>query len=184
MTNKHYKITELFQRNPEFEAYAQYLKDIRKELPKRSVSKEQCESTKKCLARDPKDDELWHAREINLEKAIVPIERYDIEGRPIWKNNRQISSSEFQLFQSNRESAKNYEGCSEKSATTEEKKEKAIYAFRHTPPAPLSDLEIKQLTNAESIKEIKEIKEEWRPLTFWQAVWHKIKGNKIRRDIK
>jgi len=132
---------------------------------KRKPSTIQCASTQATLDRDPRLDELHSKRSINI--AAAQADRY---------YTRPISAEEYAACGGNK---KHGLGALTKSSVSDEKKEKAVDAFIYSQPAPLNEVEVMELTKIEPIIEVKKI-EVWKPMTFWQAMWHRLKGNKIK----
>lgn len=109
-------------------------------------SLKQSPSTQATLDRDPSLDKFHSKRGYDLEKIIVD---HTIE--------REIPPDQFIAYESMRRGIKNSLGCSYKSATTLEKKHRAVEAFVHTPPAPLTEEQKENLTKLEAIKELESL---------------------------
>lgn len=129
-----------------------YRKSMVKELsklPKRPVSTVQCASMQAIIERDPSLDSIHSKRMIDPIKAFAD------------KNYvRPMSVSEITTYESMRDTPKNQLGQSEKSATTPDRRENAIQAYIHTPPVPLTESQIKNLTKLTKIKELEELPKE------------------------
>lgn len=178
MSDKYFKdhitITPKDKSDPSAEAYLKHmvstLKDIKREI--KPASKIQAESLQATLNRDPSLDEKHFFRSIDLSKAITLHPELVA---------RSISIEEFNIFKQMRQSSKNTIGQFEGSSPSEERKQKAALAFQFTPPIELTEVEIEKLTRLQPIKELKELKYEWKPMTSWQAFKHWLKGGRIRK---
>ncbi len=97
---------------------------------------------------------------------------------------RYLDPREISHVEATRRRAKNSTGQSELSATNPEKRESAIQGFIFSPPARVTPDEVK--AKAVNLVEYKSepLTETWVELTWWQALIHRIKGNKIRIDPK
>lgn len=101
---------------------------------------------------------------------------------------REITPGEFALIGAARMRPKNSIGQSEESASSPERREKARYAYQFSPGTPfeeLSEAEKAKVQVLEPLVELKTItKEEWKPLSFWGALKHRLKGHKIKKVEK
>lgn len=93
---------------------------------------------------------------------------------------RRLDPIEVSHVESTRRRAKNSAGQSIQSSVTDEKKETANQAFRYSPSAEVTSKEVEEravnLTKIES----QPLKETWVDLTWWQALIHWAKGNKVK----
>lgn len=97
---------------------------------------------------------------------------------------RNLDPNEISVFETNRRSAKNSLGQSEKSATTQEGKARAIDAILFTPPAKVTKETVERRGVNLIQYETRPMVEEWRPLPWHKAFIHWISGNKIRQEPK
>lgn len=126
-----------------------YLKRMVTELskfPRKHGTTTQCESTQKIQSRVPSLDELHSKRSIDL--AAAHADKYYV---------RPMTVDEILLIEGMRYGIKNTLGQSEESATTIERREKAIHAFTYSKPAPLNEVEIEKLTQLVPIEELTEM---------------------------
>lgn len=95
---------------------------------------------------------------------------------------RDLTPDEIQLVEALRRRPKNSTGQSEGTATPKEARDKAAAAFIFTPPAKVTKAEVDQ--KAVNLVQYKSepMTEVWREMTWWQALVHRIKGNKIKSD--
>lgn len=143
-----YKKSEEYKESKEDQSYTKMMSEALRKTPKRPPTTTQCASMQATMDRDPsKDAEHWN-RKLDISKAIAPHPE---------TCERKISTDEFIMVEGLRRSSKNTLGQSEKSATTEERKEKAVHAYTYSQPTKLSDAEKQKITQLESIKELKEV---------------------------
>jgi hypothetical protein len=136
----------LDKRNPEAEAYANLmatrLRAVKREIkPKSSI---QCASTQSLIERDP-------ALDAQMKLRIPDPEKYKTLHPSLVE--RKIDVQEFLLIEGMRRSVKNTIGQSDQSATTPERKEKAINAFMYSQPAELTIEQMHKLTEMNKITE-------------------------------
>lgn len=171
------KINENYTRSVETQNYIDAVVEEQKQIKrvKTTPSLIQCMSTTRTLERDPSKDELWAKRTVN------PIAAYaDPDAEKCFAATGR-SMDQILHFEAIRRRPKNTIGQSENKGYSEERKQLAISAFTCSPPAKLTPTEIERVTRIEPIKEIKKL-EVWKPMTFWHAMWHRLKGNKIKQE--
>lgn len=105
----------------------------------------------------------------------------DEEGN-VFVNTREISPEEFAIEDRRRRGSKNTLGQSDESSATDESKERAEHHFMVSPPAKLTEDEKLRLVGLIGIASQPPPQEEWREISWPQAVWHWIRGGKIRND--
>lgn len=155
--------------------------DLRKANAKPFCSEVQHESTVKNLARDPSLDDEWIARLVNT----VPDgwkARPDAKNTDEAVNKRQVDPHDVQIAETARRRPKNTLGQSLDRGVSDIKVNRAVEAFIFTPPAKVTAQEVKE--RAVNLTQIKStpIKEVWRKLSWYEALIHRFKGNKIRVD--
>ncbi len=87
------------------------------------------------------------------------------------------------MMQRKRRESKNTIGESKKSATSPERRQKAIEVWNYTEPAPYTPeekLEIKEIEHKKEKPPEPVVVEEWKPMTTFQAIIHWCKGGKIK----
>jgi hypothetical protein len=147
-------------------------------------------STQRALKRDPKEDEAWWARPLPEEK----------EWKRDYKVHRKLDPQEvvhYQAHRMNREhksfyrkdktsliSERNIKGDITLISLTPQTKQKAMDAFRFTPPAKVTPEQV--LHNATNLVEYKSepIQEKWVELKWYQAFWHWLKGGRVEQIQK
>lgn len=163
------------------------LKEKRKNDPPRKVNTEQFASTKAALelqkTRNPLEDKMWAERPLPANCMAVPDADLSTEaGRDLAVGKRNLDPQDVILHERTRHLVdRNSLGQSELSATTPERRESAVHHFMVSPSLKASDLEPDQkITGLTEIKSEPLPKEEWRPMPFYKAAWHWIKGNKVK----
>lgn len=146
------KISQL--REQANERYMNYVVDEFSKAPKRAVSAEQSESTKRLLSMDKAELELYRERPIDIAKATAL--HPDFSTRP-------ISGAEKLAHKRMQRAEKNTIGQSELPSYSQERKEKATIAFVNETPAELSYKQLKAHTKKEypNHPEYEKIKESW-----------------------
>jgi hypothetical protein len=164
-------------------AFDRLVSDLKKTNPKPFVSGEQHESTKRNLARDPAKDDEWVARLVNT----VPDgwkARPDAKSTDEAVAKRPLSADEILIVETIRRGSKNTRGQSLRAGLDAKTRQKGVEAFLFTPPAKVTRAEVEaRAVNLVPIVS-KPIVEEWRELTWWEALLHRLRGNKIRIDSK
>lgn len=140
-----YTIKEGHKRTSEDIAYTEMMAKEKVTTQKRPVSTIQCASTQRLLTMTDEELEVYHNRTIDLSKAIAQHPS-EVE--------RKITIDEFNLIEGTRRKAKNQVGMSDKSASSPERKAKAIDAYAFTPPAPMNEVQLERVTKMDSIKEL------------------------------
>lgn len=159
------------------------VEELKRLRPNIKATDQQEPSTLKNLSRDPAQDDEWIARLVNTVpdnwKAVPDAKTTDEAVAA-----RRLDPQEVQIVETARRRPKNSRGQSTKSATTVELRERAVQAILFTPPAKVTKAEVD--ARAVNLVQYKSqpIKEEWRPMTWYEALWHWIKGNKIRSENK
>jgi len=159
------------------------IEQLKKGNPKIKSSDKQEPSTERNLARDPSKDDEWIARLVNTVpdnwKAVPNAKTTDeaVAARP-------VTPQEITVVENTRRRPKNSFGQSNKRGISDVKLNRGLEAFLFTPPARVTKKEIEErAVNLIPIKSTPII-EEWRPLTWYEALWHWLKGNKIRQDVE
>lgn len=153
MKAKPYTEKPLAKPNEEFQAYTKLMGDSLKHIPKKPASTVQSASTQALMERhkNPEKAEEYEKYRNSPEymdaiKGITP--------------ERIISPDEFIVIEGLRRTSKNTTGQSEKSATTSERKEKAIDAFTYSEPTELTAQQKEKLTKMNAITELETMPKE------------------------
>lgn len=153
---------------------------LRKENPKRPATTTQAPSTQRTLERNELDDITYWSRPLPPpEKWKANPSAKTIEERV---QPRPLDPREIELFERTRRRPKNSEGSSIKSSVTPLLRERAIEAFVYTPPARVTEAEVK--ARAVNLVEYKSepLKEVWVELPWWKAIFHRLRGHKVKID--
>lgn len=155
--------------------------ELKKDNPKPFRSDKQHESTLKNLARDPSKDDEWVARLVNtVPEGWQAVPNAKSKDEAVGK--REATIEEIMLHETTRRRPKNSRGQSLKPGLAEQTRQRGIEAFLFTPPAKVTRAEVEaRAVNLQPIIS-KPIVEEWRELKWYEALWHWVKGNKIRVD--
>lgn len=154
LKSRGWRITHLLERDPKQQAYCQMMVEELNKIPyEKKTNTEQFESTKRLLAlsdeaaskrrEEIKDPEFWNKL---YETAQVAKTEEEMDALA-----RKLTPEEVIIYQQMRQSAKNELGQSESSASTPERKEKAVDAFLYTPPAKLTPAQILQVKALQKI---------------------------------
>jgi hypothetical protein len=111
---------------------------LKAKTPKRPPTTTQAESTMRTLSRDPRDDFAWQNRPLPENWKAKP----DAETLEAMVGEREVDLGLVSMEETRRRRPKNSDGQSEKSATTPERREKAIDAVIYTPPAKVTKEEV------------------------------------------
>lgn len=138
----------------------------------------QASSTMRTLKMTDKELEEYRARPMAENWKAVPNAKTTDEA----VGARPLDIEEISHIESIRRRPKNSTGQSEGTATPKEARDKAAAAFIFTPPAKVTKAEVDQ--KAVNLVQYKSepMTEVWREMTWWQALVHRIKGNKIKSD--
>lgn len=159
------------------------VEELKKQRVVKAATDKQEPSTERNLARDPAKDDEWIARLVNTVPdnwKAVPDAKTTEEAVAM----RRVDPTEVQLVETTRRRPKNSFGQSNKAGSSPERKNRAMEAILFTPPAKVTKAEVD--ARAVNLVQLKStpIKEEWRPMPWYEALWHWVKGNKIRSETK
>lgn len=153
---------------------------LKKDRLLKAPSTAQEPSTQRTLERDPLDDLKWQSRDLPTNWKARPSAKTLDEA----VNKRPLDPDEISHFEATRRRPKNSQGMSTASATTAIGRECAIAAFVYTPPAKVTEEEVKE--RAVGLVEYKSepVKEIWVEIPWYKALWHKITGHEVKQDSK
>lgn len=161
------KIKETTSRNQDFSSYADMMSSELSKLPRRPKTITQCASMQDLIERQ-KDPEK---RKAYYEYQNSPEFWEKVKAPHPESVERRISPDEFIMYEGMRQSSKNELGASDESASTQERKEKAMSAFTCSQPAKLTPQELEKLTRLTKIMELRKVPEE-----VEKGIWEKIKS--------
>ncbi len=160
MTDKPFHLNEEYKPTEEDLAYRKMMATARPKFIAPIPSKTQSDHVNRVMSMTDAELEEYRSRPIDYDKAQVKDENGNV-----FVNERQLNIHEFTREENRRRSAKNQLGESKKSIASDEQKESARQAFVCTPPAPLTEVQVEQLTKMDKIKQLDtmppEIQESW-----------------------
>lgn len=145
----------------------------------KAPSTEQAPSTLKALEaqakRNPIEDMAWANRPLPADWKAVPNAKSKEESVGM----RNLQASEILTEETRRRRAKNSDGQATGSSTSKENRQRAQEAFIYTPAARVSrrDVELRAVGLVEYKSE--PMKEVWVEMNWFQALIHRIRGNKV-----
>lgn len=193
-----YKTKELKERNQSDKEYAESMAQAiqragtakPKPVKPEGMSKEewyasmQSPSTQAILLRDPSKDEEHFNRLLDVDRAQVEKSGEEV----VINAEKRIADygmAQINHLEAVRRRAKNSLGQSKQSATDKETKDSAVHHFLVSPPAKLTKEEEKQVTQLSQpqavVAQPQLTKEVWVEMTWYQALVHWLKGNKIEK---
>lgn len=197
LEEKGWKITPVLHRSKEHERYANLMADLIRKDPnykKREASTTQ--SPHIAAIWDADNNKLRDMTEAEItayqnrplptkEMAAVEADAEKIAADLIAKYPERISS--ISLAESERRKSKNTQGDAVSTGAkgaSPERLEMARQAFSYTPPAPLTEEQKLRLTELNLITEYVGPAYEWKPISFWESLWMRITGRKVRAEEK
>lgn len=156
------------------------VRQLRKDNPKRPPTTVQAPSTQRTLDRDPLLDFEYQNRPLPTNWKANPNAKTIDESVA----KRDLDPHEISHFESVRRRPKNSQGESQKSATTPERHTRAVESFIYSPPAQVTKREVEERAVNLVQYKTEPMKEVWKPMPWWKALIHRIKGNKIRIESK
>lgn len=166
-----YTINENYVRTEEAQAYVEMMVKERLRANKIPPSTKQCASTQRLL--DMTDEELaaHRARKFPPDGWLAVPGAKNLDEAV---GMRSIKSDDVVTYDRMRRTAKNELGQSEKDGSGVERKEAARQAYSHTPPAPLTEVQVERLTTMDKITALSSMPPEIET-SFWSWLRNKFK---------
>ena len=182
--------TRSFKEQKEFDALVAELRVLYPPKPRpvcpEGMSKEefiislQAASTAATLRRTDEEQAVWNARPLPTNWLANPEAKTNDESVGM----RALDPTEISHFEAIRRRPKNSQGQSTASGTTAEGRERGIQGFIYTPGASVTKSEVETRGVNLIQYETKPMTEVWVEMPWYKALFHRLKGNKIRQEIK
>ena len=129
-------------------------------------------------SRSPEEDEAYWNR------PMLPVEAYRVErdAEKVFREKNRASIDDIARAEALRHIPRNQLGESKLSATTPEKRASAIHHFEVAGNVKPADIDYDKIVGLEPIKSEPPPQEVWVELPWYKAVWHWVKGGKVRSD--
>jgi hypothetical protein len=185
-----YKVNEDYKPTDEDLAYRKMMALSRPKFVAPPKSTIQTDSVSKVMSMSDEELKAYQAREFDMSKVYAePIDWNRIDSDDEYRSRivgeRTLSIDEITRVEGLRRSAKNQLGESKKSIASDEQKERARQAYVCTPPTPLTEVQIEQLTRMDKIKQLDTMPPEVKKKSFFEwlkSFFHKDE-EKTRRMI-
>jgi len=192
-----WRITPVLHRSKEHARYTEMMADLQRKDPsykKREATTDQ--SPHIAATWDAKNNKLKDMTEAEIaayqnrplptkEMAAAEADAEKIMAEQIAKYPTRIQ--DYSHAEHLRRLSKNTQGDAVSmgmSGASKETKEMARQAFSFTPPAPLTEEQKARLTELNLITTYVGPEYEWKPVSFWESLWMRITGRKVRAEEK